>query len=100
MSKFNQILLFSAIVLSSLLQADMKEAEALFDEAKCMECHNNEDFKNRADKVNSFKKLEKSVNACSSNTDTGWFEEENEDVAAFLNHKFYHYKQPLVAKED
>jgi hypothetical protein len=100
MSKFNLTLFLSTILLSSLLQADMKEAEGLFNEAKCMECHNNEDFKNRPDKVSDYHKLQNSVNACSSSTDTGWFEEENEDVAAFLNHKFYHYKQPPAKEED
>ncbi len=99
MLKLNRALLLSAVIVSSLLQADMKEAEALFDEAKCMECHNNSDFKKKKDKVDSYKKLSKSVNACSSNTDTGWFEEENEDVASFLNHKFYHFKQPATKKE-
>lgn len=100
MSKFNAMLLLSVMAFSSVLQADMKEAKALFDEAKCMECHNNEDFKNRKDKVSNFHKLTKSVNDCSSSTDTGWFEEENDDVARYLNNKFYHFKAPKPKEED
>ena len=100
MSKFNTVLLLSVMAFSGVLQADMKEAQALFDDAKCMECHNTEDFKNRKDKVSNFHKLTKSVNACSSSTDTGWFEEENDDVARYLNNKFYHFKAPPRNAED
>ena len=98
MFKYNFFLLLSGVLLSSTLQADMEEAKELFDEAKCMECHIPNHFKHKEKKVNSYKKLSSSVQACAINTDAGWFDEDADLVTEYLDKKYYHYKQP--PKED
>lgn len=100
MSKINFALLVGAVCFTSLLQADMEESKELFNEAKCMECHNNEDFQSRKEKVDTFAQLHKSVQACSSSNSTGWFEEDEDGVTRFLNKKFYHFKAPAPTQED
>ena len=94
MSSKIALTLISTMLFLSTLNADTSHAKELFNEAKCMESHNNEDFKAREDKVNSFKKLQRSVNQCSFNNETGWFEDEELDVTKYLNKKFYHFKEP------
>jgi uncharacterized protein YrrD len=84
-------LLISTIILSSCVYADMTEAKELFNEAKCMECHNKSDFKVKEDKVNSFKKLHNTVRQCSFNTNTGWFDDETLDVVKYLNKEYYKF---------
>ena len=92
--------LMSVLIAGSLLQADMEEAKELFDEAKCMECHNNQDFQHREKKVNSYKKLSNSVKACALNSDAEWFDEDADSVTNYLNYKHYHYKVPVKEEED
>jgi|GEM_PF-2716095 len=94
MFKFNQIIFIGSLVSVSILSAREHEAKELIAEAKCMECHNKQDFKHRPDKVNSLKKLRKSVNACVYSTKTSWFDDETRDVTLFLNQQYYHYKVP------
>jgi len=82
----------STLIISSL-SADVQEAQELFDEAKCMKCHERIGFNLKNEKVKSFKTLTKSVNQCVYSTHTGWFEEEISDVVHYLNDKHYHYKK-------
>ena len=90
--------IIGSIILSSAVYADMSEAKELFHEAKCMECHNSGDFKVKQDKVNSFQKLHKTVNKCSYNTNTGWFDDETQDVVRYLNKEYYKFKEPSSSK--
>lgn len=87
--------LITAVIISDTLVADMSEARELFNDANCMECHNLPDFTPKKDRVNSFSKLHKSVNACAFNTDAGWFDDETLDVVEYLNRDFYHFKKDL-----
>ena len=92
MSKITLAILFSTTLLISLSHAKMQEGKKLFDEAKCMECHNTEDFQHKKEKVNNFQKLSDTIHACAFNNDTGWFDEEVHEVAKYLNKNHYHYK--------
>ncbi len=91
---FKFILFTTSLLFTSSLSADAQEAKSLIAQAKCMECHNKEDFKHRPKKVNNFKKLHSSVKACVYNTKTGWFDDEVMDVTRYLNREHYHYKAP------
>ena len=95
MFKFNQTILISSLLSVGVLSAQANEAKELIAQAKCMECHNKKDFKHRPDKVNSFNKLRKSVNACVYSTKTAWFDDETRDVTLYLNKQHYHYKVPV-----
>jgi cytochrome c peroxidase len=81
-------LLFSTVAFSS----EHHEAKELFDEAKCMRCHNSNDFRHDEERVYNFKRLNHSVHTCATNNNAGWFEEDEHSVSKYLNHKYYHYK--------
>ena len=86
----------TSIIFSTVLNADKSEAKTLFDEAKCMKCHDNSSFTPNEEKVNSFKKLHTKVQRCESGNHVGWFEEEILDVSKYLNNEFYHFKEESV----
>lgn len=86
------LLLTFFILLSNNLYADIDEGKELFKGSNCLDCHSVEKFKYRKDKVNNFDKLHSTVNACSFNTDTGWFDEEIMNVSTYLNHHYYKFK--------
>jgi len=97
-SIFNTILFTLAI--STLVNAsEHHDAKELFEEAQCMKCHNKNDFQVRQDNVNTFNKLNTSVQACANNNHAGWFEEDIHGVSRYLNHKYYKLPQP-PAMED
>jgi len=88
------------LLISTLLNAtEHHDAKELFAQAKCMRCHNTNDFQSRKEKVNDFSKLNKSVKACATNTHTGWFEEDVHGVSRYLNHKYYKLPQPPAMEE-
>jgi len=85
-------LLLGALLFSTNAFADEDEGKELFEEAKCMECHNNEDFDN-SKKVKTFHQLEGRVQGCQLNTDAGWFDEDTHAVAEYLNKEHYKLKK-------
>jgi len=93
-TKYFTLQIVSLILSSIIFASEHKEAKELFTEAKCMRCHNTNDFQARENGVNSFTKLHKSVQACARNTNAGWFEEDNHNVSRYLNHKHYGFEQP------
>jgi len=93
MIKFTKTsMLLATLLFSTAAFAGAEEGQELFDEAKCMECHNAEDFDN-SKKVKNFHQLEGRVQGCQLNTDAGWFDEDTHDVATYLNEKHYHLKK-------
>ena len=85
-------ILIAGLLLSTAAFADAEEGQELFDEAKCMECHNNSDF-DESKKVKNFHQLEARVQACQLNTDAGWFDEDTHSVAQYLNKEHYKLKK-------
>jgi cytochrome c peroxidase len=74
--------------------ADMKMGKKLFDNAKCIECHNIEDFKDKTiSKSKTFEQMKDKVSACQINNDAQWFDDEEHNVAMYLNKEYYHFKQ-------
>lgn len=74
--------------------AQIEDGHKLFNDSKCLECHNIEDFKDKKlSKVNSFKAMKGKVSACQIQNDAMWFDTDVHDVATYLNHEYYHFKQ-------
>lgn len=72
-------------------QANDMPGKALFDEANCMKCHAAKPF--QPDKTNTYPKLIKMVDFCNNNLNSGWFDDEIEMVADYLNKEYYHLKK-------
>ncbi|MHB1677471.1 MAG: c-type cytochrome [Sulfuriferula sp.] len=79
-------------------KGDPKIGKALLDKS-CLSCHaakfggDGSSIYTRPNRiVNNPAQLAARVTACSVNTGTGWFPEEETDVAAYLNQKYYKFK--------
>lgn len=74
--------------------AEMMKGKKLFDDAKCMECHNVGDFKDKKiRKSQTFDQMKGKVSACQIANDAQWFDEDEHEVAVYLNKKYYHFKE-------
>ena len=78
---------------------DPKIGEKLATEKNCNACHaqrfggTGEKIYTRPDRrVSTPQKLSAQVSACNTNLNAGWFPEEEEHVAAFLNQQYYKFK--------
>ena len=78
---------------------DPKQGEKLFNEKSCNACHaqkfggTGEQMFTRAErKVTTPAKLAAQITRCNTNLKSGWFPEDEEHVAAFLNQKYYKFK--------
>jgi hypothetical protein len=59
-----------------------------------MACHNSEDFKDKTiSKSKTFEQMKEKVSACQINNDAQWFDDDEHDVAMYLNKEYYHFKQ-------
>ena len=79
-------------------KADPKRGMALM-EKKCISCHvsmyggdGSEIYLRPDHKVKNLNQLASQVAACNANTGAGWFPEEEADVTAYLNQKYYKFK--------
>lgn len=69
-----------------------EQAKALYD-ANCISCHGSEIYTRDPRMVASFDGLERQVQRCESALGLRWFDEEINDVAAYLNHHFYQFER-------
>lgn len=79
-------------------KGDAAKGKALADK-QCVSCHvqmfggDGSGVYTRADrKVKNDKQLAARISGCNSNTNAGWFPEEELNVAAHLNKTYYHFK--------
>jgi mono/diheme cytochrome c family protein len=77
---------------------DPKRGQALV-EKSCVSCHvsmyggdGSEIYLRPDHKVKNYAQLASRVAVCNANSGAGWFPEEEADVAAYLNQKYYKFK--------
>jgi mono/diheme cytochrome c family protein len=80
-------LLFSSTTFAA---GNPEAGKALHNDANCLQCHAAQPYNPK--KTNTFEKLVKAVEFCNVNLNTGWFEDEVLDVAAYLNKEYYKLK--------
>jgi mono/diheme cytochrome c family protein len=80
-------------------KVDPKRGQVLV-EKNCISCHvsmyggdGSEIYLRPDRKVKNFGQLASRVAGCNANTGAGWFPEEEADAAAYLNQKYYKFKQ-------
>jgi hypothetical protein len=61
-------------------------------EANCMSCHDNGMYTRKDRKITSPDGLQKQVRRCELTLGLQWFDEDVNDVAAYLNQNFYQFK--------
>ena len=70
--------------------ADLERGRQLHED-HCMECHTPEVYVRENRIVNSFQGLKERIRQCELSNELAWFEEEVDDVAAYLNAEFYRF---------
>jgi hypothetical protein len=85
-------LFISTILLSSPVQAvDIENGKALHD-ANCLRCHDETNYTRPNRIVDSYDALRKRISDCEIMAEMAWFEEEIDDVTAYLNDAFYRFE--------
>ena len=91
MSRWQSILIGICLLvlpLTAIHAEDINIGKELHQE-NCLECHNSELYE-RADRtVKTLKHLRSQVLFCAVNNDVEWFDEEIDDVTAYLNAFYY-----------
>ena len=87
-----KIILLALLIATSSLNAGVEDGEELFNDSKCLECHELDHFQHDDKKISNFKKLHTQVEACAISNNAQWFDDEMKDVSYYLNHKYYKYK--------
>jgi len=80
------------------LFAESDEAQEMIASAKCMECHNEEDFENPNSKIKNEKDLYNIIDACQRNNDAMWFEEDTTFISEHFNKHYYKFKEKVIAE--
>ena len=83
---FITLLLFSLPVQA----VDIENGKTLHNE-NCLRCHNETNYTRENRIVNSFEGLRERISLCELSAEMAWFDEEIDDVTAYLNHAFYHF---------
>ncbi|MCK6375445.1 MAG: cytochrome c [Zoogloea sp.] len=94
------LMLAAGLAMAAGAQAgDPAVGERLVTEKDCAACHkrliggDGSKLYLRSDrKVKSLPQLHAQVSFCATQLKTGWFPEDEEDVVAWLNHRYYHFK--------
>ncbi len=81
----------TALLFNTAVAADVAHGQKL-QQQHCLSCHDNSMYTRKARKVTSLDGLHKQVRRCEQTLGLTWFDEDIDDVAAYLNRDFYHFK--------
>jgi len=87
-------LIIATVFSSTSFAADLDEGKEMYQE-DCTKCHDSSVFTRPAKerKVNDLEALKKQVHRCVTATGSSWFEEDEENVVAYLSETFYKFKK-------
>jgi len=83
-------ILLAGVVLASPLHAEAALGQELHQD-NCVSCHGSEVYTREDRMIGSMDSLITQVNRCNVNLGTGWFDDEVEAVARFLNESYYNF---------
>lgn len=81
----NGKVLYEAVQLERIIRG------VAYSDANCETCHDTAYFQRKERAATSYAKLKGWVEGCNTTLDVGWFPDEVEDVAAYMNRAFYHF---------
>ncbi|HIO93523.1 MAG TPA: hypothetical protein EYG68_11885 [Leucothrix mucor] len=77
---------------STFAAGDAEKGKATFAESQCMQCHQSDELFTREDrKVATLTALDSQVRKCDAQLSTNLFDDEIEDVVAYLNEAYYKF---------
>ena len=82
--------MITPLFLTPVLAVDLKNGKSLHDE-NCLRCHNESKYTREDRMIKNFQQLHERIKQCELMAELTWFDEEIDDVAAYLNDQFYHF---------
>ncbi len=76
---------------NTLLAADIKNGKQL-QQKNCMSCHDDSMYSRDERRIKDLSGLRTQVQRCESTLGLTWFDDEVDDVTAYLNKSFYQFK--------
>ena len=73
------------------MAADTQKGKALH-EANCQSCHDSSVYTRKERRVTTTEGIKKQVRRCEQSLGLKWFDEQIDDVTAYLNDTYYQYK--------
>ena len=73
-----------------VLAADLKNGKSLHDK-NCLRCHDESKYTRQDRMIKNFQQLHERIKQCELMAELTWFDEEIDDVTAYLNNQFYHF---------
>ena len=84
-------LLMAPLYAAPFDKGNPKAGEALLNKS-CMTCHDRSVYSRANRIVKTPAQLAARIAGCNANTGAGWFPEDEQNVGAYLNQNFYHFK--------
>jgi hypothetical protein len=69
---------------------DLENGKLLHDE-NCLRCHDESKYTREDRMIKNFQQLHERIRQCELMAELTWFDEEIDDVVAYLNDQFYHF---------
>ena len=92
MKKAKLLIILSFLVANcTFANTNIKNGEELYKKSKCSNCHGTDIYTSSDRKVTNLKELSAQVNRCNANTSQNWFDDEIDDVIAYLDDSFYKF---------
>ena len=82
--------IITPLLLTPVLAVDLKNGKLLHDE-NCLRCHNESKYTREDRMIKNFQELHERIKQCELMAELTWFDEEIDDVAAYLNDQFYRF---------
>jgi len=93
MKKICKVVIPFTIILFLLIPVfaiDLENGKLLHDE-NCLRCHNESKYTRKDRMIKNFQQLRERIKNCELMAELTWFDEEIDDVTAYLNNQFYHF---------
>ena len=84
------IIIFVCLLSVNSFAFDVENGKALHEE-NCTRCHDSTRYTRADRKIQNYEKLRARVSQCELMLELAWFDEEVDDVTAYLNNQFYHF---------
>ena len=82
--------IITPFLLPPVLAVDLENGKSLHDE-NCLRCHDESKYTREDRMIKNFQQLHERIKQCELMAELTWFDEEIDDVAAYLNNQFYHF---------